>query len=453
MAEGLGVAASVMTVLQLTQSVIKYIANIKDAPNECRKLLVDFTYIEGLLEILKDTTQDADSVAEWDQTIHVLKSSSSPIETLKIMLEPFVTKLQEEASKTGIQRMVSSLLWPLTKKKTEEMATAIERQKLLLDIVISNDHVRLSTEIKRDTSKLIENFKTMQTGLDNVTLSVVDIQKSQNSKSIVLTRAHLNKTYKRAVANDVIDTLTWLSPLQYQSTQSDTYKQSLDGSLMWFLQSPEFQSWILGQQSTLLYVGKLGAGKTVLAATAIHHLQDRFLDRLQEVGIAWLYCNFQERVSQTPTNVLGSIVRQLVSRRQDLLEAAISLRNQKLSPEATFDDIKLLLTKCKDTYNKTYLVIDALDMYSEDSLGWTGVISELQGFGDRFKILCTSRPIAAIENYFSSASRVKVEAQESDVRAYVQSLLNQPEFQKHLKNEEQLRVHIEDTLIKKADGM
>ena len=173
----------VLAVLQLTQSVIKYISNVKDAPKECNRLLLDFKYIEGLLELLKETIEEAKNAAEWSQTTAVLSSSGSPIESLKIMLEPFVIKLQKYSSKTGLKKMVVAMLWPLSKKETEEIATAMERQKSVLNIAISNDHLRLSTEIKRDTSKLTKNVEKMQSGLENVALSVVEIEKKQNSGS------------------------------------------------------------------------------------------------------------------------------------------------------------------------------------------------------------------------------------------------------------------------------
>ena len=244
-----------------------------------------------------------------------------------------------------------------------------------------------------------------------------------------------NSTHKIAIANDILETLSWLSTLQYQPTQSDTYRQRLDGSITWFLKSPEFQSWILGQHSTLFCVGIPGAGKTVLAATAIHQLQKQFPESVQDVGIAWVYCTFQERASQTTTNLLGSIVAQLITRHNDLIEAAITLRHQEKTPKASFDTIKLLLNKCIDKYKKIYLVVDALDEYSEDSLGWDEVISELEAIGDSLNLMVTSRPIAAIEKQFFSTPRIKVETQDADARAYIRSLLCRPQFQEHLKQD------------------
>ena len=197
-----------------------------------------------------------------------------------------------------------------------------------------------------------------------------------------------------------------------------------------------------------------GAGKTILAATAIHHLQQQIPENAQDVAVVWVYCKFQERVSQTTTNVLGSIAAQLVSRRQDLTDSALTIRRKdSSSTAANLADIKKLLVQCTQKYTKVYLVVDALDEYSEDNLGWTDLITEIEALGSHFSIMITARPIAAIENHFSTASRLEVAARELDGRLYVRSLLKRPEFQKHLRNDDTLRQHIENKLTEKANGM
>lgn len=256
---------------------------------------------------------------------------------------------------------------------------------------------------------------------------------------------------KRWIADDTVaKALAWLSPLQYETTQIDTYKQHFAGSLSWFLERSEFQSWLLEDGKTLLSPGIPGAGKTILASAVIHYLDERFPPEADDIGIAWTYFSFKARSSQTAENVIGSICAQLALRRKDLADKVVAAF--KSSSNRGPENFKLL-GECILKYKKVYLVMDAMDEYSEEDMAWLDSFDQLRKLTPYSNVLVTARPIASIEKEFSTALRVEIAAQEGDIISYIRAGLEQPALKKYTTTDVELKTYIERTLVEKSQGM
>jgi hypothetical protein len=105
MDDPLSVTASVIAVFQLSGTIITYLCDAKGIQKECRKLLPDIEYTQGTLELLKDTVQDVQQSGTWAETMKIRASNSSPIQTLKDVLEPLRTKLEKKASTRSVSRL------------------------------------------------------------------------------------------------------------------------------------------------------------------------------------------------------------------------------------------------------------------------------------------------------------------------------------------------------------
>ena len=81
------------------------------------------------------------------------------------------------------------------------------------------------------------------------------------------------------------------------------------------LECEEFKGWLNQPGKAMICPGIPGAGKTVIAATVIHHLQEGFQND-SSVGIAYVYFSYQAKIDQTVSNIIGSLGRQLVERLQ-----------------------------------------------------------------------------------------------------------------------------------------
>lgn len=67
-----------------------------------------------------------------------------------------------------------------------------------------------------------------------------------------------------------------------------------EGTGLWLLESEEFQEWFGQPGKTMLCSGIPGAGKTIIAATVIDHLREKFRSDVG-VSIAYVYFSYQPK--------------------------------------------------------------------------------------------------------------------------------------------------------------
>jgi hypothetical protein len=131
--------------------------------------------------------------------------------------------------------LAKSLLWPLTKEKIEGILQVVERQKSSLLITLENDHLLLSAKIKKDTSAIRQNLDSMQKGVQNVAERVFSLDRSLQGMRRLFkpfgTSVVSNSQTDSRIGDAVSKAFEWVSSLQYNSTETDTYKQHYGGPL------------------------------------------------------------------------------------------------------------------------------------------------------------------------------------------------------------------------------
>ena len=148
MGDPLSAAASILAVLQLSSSVIGYLRNAQGASKECKKLVIEISFVKGMLDTLKDIANEVDDAEHWTATFNALLLPDGPVTQLEQVLDNLNKKLIATASTKGLKKIVKSLLWPLRKDETEKLLLAVERQKTLLALLLENNHLALSQAIK-----------------------------------------------------------------------------------------------------------------------------------------------------------------------------------------------------------------------------------------------------------------------------------------------------------------
>ena len=135
MADPLSVTASIVTLLQLSTTVVKYLSNVRDAPDELKSLIVEVSSIKGLLSTLQDLAQPGET---WLATVQSLNASNGPLEQLQSALGRLDKKL---APVVGWRKTRKALAWPFQKEEIKDILSVIERQKALLGLALQNDHL------------------------------------------------------------------------------------------------------------------------------------------------------------------------------------------------------------------------------------------------------------------------------------------------------------------------
>ncbi|GKZ32353.1 hypothetical protein AbraIFM66950_001691 [Aspergillus brasiliensis] len=142
-------------------------------------------------------------------------------------------------------------------------------------------------------------------------------------------------------------------------------RKRLIGTTQWFLDHPEFQSWISGTTYPWLWCsGKIGSGKSIVASTAIEEARSNSLQ--SHAPIIFFYCD--EQYASDPSQLLSSFIRQLteffIKGTQQFSENGQRMLQKYFGSEREVPDIDdledLFASLYSDVTNATY-IIDGLD--------------------------------------------------------------------------------------------
>jgi hypothetical protein len=137
----LSITVSVLTLLQLTEKVIKYARQTKDSPKERTRVLQEASGLFGLLVTLKSLVDDCDPQDPWLRATSRLAASDGPLEQYRSALEKLVGKVMPD---DGLRRIGQVLVWKFTKEDILDLLSRIERVKSLIDIALGMDDMSVS---------------------------------------------------------------------------------------------------------------------------------------------------------------------------------------------------------------------------------------------------------------------------------------------------------------------
>jgi len=154
----------------------------------------------------------------------------------------------------------------------------------------------------------------------------------------------LNVSNHYTAAEDWSEILAWLSPLEPRIRHQDLRSRRAGNVGEWLLQTEEFQRWCNGshqvgsEHAVLFCCGGPAVGKTYLRWEIIPEeklemmvlmssntsslVVDRLCDKAKEenTAVACFYVDFAAREEQSPTNILGSLLKQIVGRLEKISE-------------------------------------------------------------------------------------------------------------------------------------
>ena len=260
----------------------------------------------------------------------------------------------------------------------------------------------------------------------------------------------LQQDQNRHQHNEILE---WISLKDFSAQQSDFIAERQEGTGLWFLDSTEFTEWIRRSKKTLFCPGIPGAGKTMMAAITIDYL----LRTMQgnNIGVAYLYCNYKAHADQNTTNLLSAILKQLIQAQSFIAKPVVRLYNHharrrtRPSPEEIFSALQSVLA----SHSSVYLVIDAFDECSDREGMRSDLFNKLHTLQSKtdLHLMVTSRFIPEVVNEFKSALTLEVRASEADVRRFVKARMDQ--LLKCVQHDDALQVEVQEELVKAADGM
>ena len=184
-----------------------------------------------------------------------------------------------------------------------------------------------------------------------------------------------------------------------------------------------------------------------IRAIVVHHLQTLF--KSENIGVTCIYCSYQGQKTQTVTNLIASLLKQLVQDSRVPSDNVKSLyeRHRHRGTHPTLDGVIQALEKEIQTYAKFYIIVDALDECPETKGTRVQLLKALRSLSGSINLMVTSRHLSSIEQQFPEAQRIHIHANDDDMTKYIDNRLDDhPDFAK-------LRANIINKVVDKARGM
>jgi hypothetical protein len=290
-------------------------------------------------------------------------------------------------------------------------------------------------------------------GTDSPCLSSSCFGLTLHSQTVAATKQTLDQINLRQENQEDSKILNWLTATDYTYQQSDLINRRQAGTGQWLLDSEKYAHWIRARKSSLLGLGMPGAGKTICSAIIVDDLARRF-EHKQDVGIAYLYCNYKRQEEQNIEDLLASLLKQLGQRMLNLPDAVKDLYDhcERTSTRPRCGEISKALHAVVSLYSQVFVVIDALDECQSADGCRAMLLAEMTKLRNEAgaNVFVTSRPTEFGE-FLKGAALLEIRAHEDDVRKYLSgNMFRLPGF---VSRNVSLQEEIETTICRQVQGM
>ena len=178
-------------------------------------------------------------------------------------------------------------------------------------------------------------------------------------------------------------------------------------------------------------------------------------------GVAYVYCDYKQKLKQTAENLTWSLAYQLAEQCASFPQEVRTIYENctKKGRSPALGDLESVLLSVSQTFPNTFIIVDALDECSEldDADGGEGLkfLSILQRLGSSVRLFITSRPHEHIQKKFKGASQVDILPTRSDIETFVEFRINEnPEFARRVnKGRNNLKGDITGKILSNYNGV
>ncbi|OQE20243.1 hypothetical protein PENFLA_c017G09099 [Penicillium flavigenum] len=298
-----------------------------------------------------------------------------------------------------------------------ELQDAMERYKVV-EYSGTSIHKKARSIWKR-ISWEPEDISELRGRLMSNVMLLQSFESAISRQTMVATKQTLEQLNQRQENTEHSYILDWLSAADYTLQQSDLLARRQEGTGQWLLDSKEYKHWLRTPRATLFCPGIPGAGKTICSAILVDDLITRFEDK-PNVGIAYIYCNYNRQDEQKVQDLLSSLLKQLSQKRKSVPDAIKELyaRYKATSTRPRFDEISKALQSVTSMYSDVFIVVDALDECEPTCR--TRLLDEMMKIhtGAGANVFATSRP-TEMNDLFKAGGYLEIRAHEDDVRRYL----------------------------------
>ena len=242
----------------------------------------------------------------------------------------------------------------------------------------------------------------------------------------------------------------WLSPLEPQVRHHDICNLRVDGIGDWLLETKEFIGWYEESSHAVLFCyGNPGVGKSYIwyespsmrtkkrtllltgrdgSSVVVDYLCNHAIG--QDMAVACFYYDFASREAQSPTNMLGSLLSQLLSGLEAIPEEITKefTGQKKLlgGRRVQFQDI-VKMFPAVSSLRRTFICVDALDeCIPEHQVEVLSALAQVLQRSPNTRIFMTGRSHIrrAVERELGGgAISVSIKPKDGDIVAYLRARL------------------------------
>ncbi|KAL9611376.1 MAG: hypothetical protein Q9167_003971 [Letrouitia subvulpina] len=332
MGESLVILGGIAAVLQVGHSVVELIKNVREAPSERQRLLVEIHSTIALCQTLKDYV-DIDS-KEWIPILQTLgQNRDGPLDRFHNTLQYLQAKLMRRTAdrrgpKDRLIAWTKVVNWPFTKSEILKVIADIERKKSFFSLALTSDNTRLSMAMLSETRDISNGIKAIRHNLEN---------ERQRSLS--------DQDYERRQ-----EFLFKLSSIDHKAQHRVVSSQRANNTGGWLKNISDYVCWQRQEKSNIFWCcGIPGAGKTILASFVVDTTYtDVFLvvDALDECeNPANLLKYLNDLLRTTITESCSAVWHIFITSR----DSATSVIEKHLKPDWRLD------LRCRDEDVEIYL--------------------------------------------------------------------------------------------------
>ncbi|KAL2130414.1 hypothetical protein VTI74DRAFT_6503 [Chaetomium olivicolor] len=445
--EALGIAASVIAVVQLTGACLKlskkWLGPSEFSMSELNMMMVDLYAFNGVLQSFQARLE-----AHRDDEARIL--GLNHLSPVLHRCEEALKRIRDFMEKSS---SIGRYLAPQFDKKLKLSLQVLERAKGLFELAVSADLSVIISKVDgyiRDVNDCVHEMQTLAAQ----SKQSLDIMGQAQFAHFRRADTWMNEQDARKDQEERRTILDWITPIDYAPQHNDFLDKSQAGTGKWLLNSAQYTAFLAKAHHTLFCQGMPGSGKTILTATVIEDLTRRFEDD-STVGIAYIYFNFRRQSEQEPKQLFSSLLKQLAQRQPVIPDSVMALyrRHQEKETRPAMHEILGTLRVVSAPLSRTFIVLDAVDDCQSAGGHRSSFLAELLGLrrDQKFSHFLTSRHIPDIEALFTDCPSLEIIASDEDISMYIEGHMHHlPTF---ISTDQKLQNQIKREIISSVDGM
>lgn len=177
-----------------------------------------------------------------------------------------------------------------------------------------------------------------------------------------------------------------------------------------------------------------------------------------DAAVIYIYNSYKEHDEQSATNLVGSLLQQVVRKKSVISDGIMTMYQQHLDQRTrpSLSDLSSALRRESKDFTHVFILVDALDECAEANGVRGSLLEELRGqlVEPNTRLMITSRFITGLEYDPNKVIFLEIRASDDDVKEYLHCRISKERrLARHVERDEDFHDAIIKTIVNNAEGM